>query len=109
MTERNNVSECNDWLLSIKDILVDQRIPRLRVCCTQSAGDAVVIDKNKTITVSMWEEQFDKIEGNIFFQFTDSKLFIFNEERLPTQHFIEMKNIKPFEVFVGKIWSCSTQ
>ena len=109
MTETNNVSECNDWLLSIKDILVDQRIPRLRVCCIQCAGDAVVIDKNKTITVSMWEEQFDKIEGNIFFQFTDSRLFIFNEECLPSQHFTEMKNIKASEVFVGKIWSCSTQ
>ena len=109
MTETNNVSECNDWLLSIEEILIDQRIPRLWVWCTQSAGDAVVIDKNKTITVSMWEEQFDKIEGNIVFQFADSKLFIFSEECLPTQRFIEMKNVKPFEVFVGKIWSCSTQ
>ena len=109
MTETNNVSECNDRLLSIEDILIHQRIPRLRVCCTQSPADTVVIDKNKTITVSMWEEQFDKIEGNVVFQFADSKSFIFNEECLPTQHFIEMKNIKPFEVFVGKIWPCSTQ
>ena len=107
MTETNNVSECNDWLLSIEDILIDQCVPRLQVCCTQSAGDAAVIDKNKTITVSMLEEQFYKIEGNIFFQFTDWKLFIFNEEYLPT--FIEMKNIKPFEVFLGKIWPHSTQ
>ena len=109
MTETNNVSECNDWLLNIEDILTDQRIPRLRVSSTQSAGDVVVIDKNKTITFSMWEEQFEKIEDNIFFQFTDSKLFIFNEECLPTQNFIEMKNIKPFEVFLGKIWSHSTK
>lgn len=47
--------------------MIDQRIARVQVYCTQSAGGATVIDKKKDKHVSMSEEQFDKIEKNMFF------------------------------------------